>query len=120
MSRLRLALIAGGTSGEREVSLSGAEGVEAALNKEKYEVIRYDPATDLPRLAANAKDIDVAFILLHGIHGQRAHCIGEIRSGGHRDPPCSLGLRIGQALRSCSQFGLAHSMQQDVHSAGRQ
>lgn len=70
MSRLRLALIAGGISGEREVSLNGARGVEEALDEAKYEVSRYDPATDLPRLAADAGRIDVAFILLHGIHGE--------------------------------------------------
>ena len=70
MSRLRLALIAGGVSGEREVSLNGAKGVEKALDPGKYEVIRYDPATDLPRIAADAPNIDVAFILLHGIHGE--------------------------------------------------
>jgi D-alanine-D-alanine ligase len=70
MNKICLALIAGGTSGEREVSLQGAIGVEQALNKEKYEVIRYDPATDLARLAADAEQIDVAFILLHGIHGE--------------------------------------------------
>lgn len=70
MSRLRLALIAGGVSGEREVSLKGAEGVEQALDQNKYDVVRYDPATDLPRLAADAASIDVAFILLHGIHGE--------------------------------------------------
>lgn len=70
MSRLRLALIAGGVSGEREVSLNGAKGVEAALDPEKYEIVRYDPATDLPRIAADADNIDVAFVLLHGIHGE--------------------------------------------------
>jgi D-alanine-D-alanine ligase len=70
MNKIRLALIAGGTSGEREVSLKGAAGVEQALNKDKYEVIRYDPATDLARLAADAEQIDAAFILLHGIHGE--------------------------------------------------
>lgn len=70
MSRLRLALIAGGVSGEREVSLNGAKGVEAALDPEKYEIVRYDPATDLPRIAADAGNIDVAFVLLHGIHGE--------------------------------------------------
>ncbi len=70
MKKIRLALIAGGTSGEREVSLKGAAGVEQALDREKYEVIRYDPATDLPRLAAEAADLDVAFILLHGLHGE--------------------------------------------------
>uniref|UniRef100_UPI004055DBF9 D-alanine--D-alanine ligase family protein n=1 Tax=Candidatus Electrothrix sp. TaxID=2170559 RepID=UPI004055DBF9 len=70
MNTIRLALIAGGTSGEREVSLKGAAGVEQALSKDKYEVIRYDPATDLARLAADAQQIDAAFILLHGIHGE--------------------------------------------------
>ncbi len=70
MSRLRLALIAGGTSGEREVSLRGAAGVARALDPQKYKVSRYDPATDLPRLAADAAQLDAAFILLHGIHGE--------------------------------------------------
>ena len=70
MSIIRLALIAGGKSGEREVSLRGAAGVEQALNKDKYEVIRYDPATDLARLAADAPSLDAAFILLHGIGGE--------------------------------------------------
>jgi D-alanine-D-alanine ligase len=70
MSRIRLALIAGGTSGEREVSLRGAAGVEQALNKEKYEVVRYDPASDLARLAADAPRLDAAFILLHGVGGE--------------------------------------------------
>ena len=70
MNKIRLALIAGGTSGEREVSLKGAAEVEQALNKDKYEVVRYDPATDLARLAADAEQLDTAFILLHGIHGE--------------------------------------------------
>lgn len=70
MSKLRLALIAGGTSGEREVSLKGAQGVDQALDREKYEVIRFDPATDLARIAAEAGSIDVAFVLLHGLHGE--------------------------------------------------
>jgi D-alanine-D-alanine ligase len=70
MSKVRLALIAGGVSGEREVSLNGAKGVVKALDPEKYEVVRYDPATDLARIAADAEKIDVAFILLHGIHGE--------------------------------------------------
>lgn len=70
MGKIRLALIAGGTSGERQVSLDGAAGVEQALDEEKYNVARYDPATDLGRLAADADRIDAAFILLHGLHGE--------------------------------------------------
>lgn len=70
MAKMRLALIAGGTSDEREVSLRGALGVEKALDTDKYEVVRYDPATDLSRIAAEAATIDVAFLLLHGVHGE--------------------------------------------------
>ena len=68
--KLRLALLAGGKSGEREVSLKGAEEVVKALNPEKYEVRRYDPATDLAKLAEEAETLDVAFILLHGPFGE--------------------------------------------------
>jgi len=68
--RLRLALLAGGTSGEREVSLAGAAGVERALDSARYEMRRYDPAIDLARLAVEANEIDVAFILLHGPMGE--------------------------------------------------
>lgn len=70
MTKIRLALIAGGVSGEREVSLNGAKEVVGALNTEKYEVIRYDPAIDLARIAADAPGLDVAFILLHGPFGE--------------------------------------------------
>ncbi len=68
--KLHVALIAGGKSGEREVSLMGAAGFEKVIDREKYTISRYDPATDLPRLTADAEEIDVAFILLHGLWGE--------------------------------------------------
>ena len=66
----RIALLAGGKSGEREVSLSGAAIFEKALNPEKYEITRYDPASDLEKLARDSDSIDFAFILLHGLFGE--------------------------------------------------
>ncbi|MFU8819165.1 MAG: D-alanine--D-alanine ligase family protein [Desulfurivibrio sp.] len=76
-TKIRVALLAGGRSGEREVSLAGAVEVEKALDRSRYEVRRYDPAIDLARLAADAapgpdgsRGIDVAFILLHGPLGE--------------------------------------------------
>lgn len=68
--KIHIALIAGGVSGERQVSLNGAKGVEANLDPEKFIIRRYDSATDLARLAADAPEIDFAFILLHGSYGE--------------------------------------------------
>ena len=68
--KLRVALLAGGKSGEREVSLKGAEGVVKALDLTKYDIKRYDPATDMAKLASDANGIDVVFILLHGLFGE--------------------------------------------------
>ncbi len=68
--RLHVALLAGGKSGEREVSLMGAAGFEKALDPEKFRISRYDPATDLSTLINDADTIDVAFILLHGLWGE--------------------------------------------------
>ncbi len=76
--KIRLALIAGGKSGEREVSLAGARGVLAALDSNKYAVSQYDPATDLARLAADADKLDVAFILLHGMFGEDGSMQGTL------------------------------------------
>jgi len=70
MAKIRLALIAGGKSDEREVSLNGAAGVEKELDVNKYDVVRYDPATDLEAIARDAENIDVAFVLLHGLFGE--------------------------------------------------
>ncbi|MBA3015924.1 MAG: D-alanine--D-alanine ligase [Proteobacteria bacterium] len=67
---LRVALLAGGKSGEREVSLAGATEVEKALDPKKYQVKRYDPAIDMARIAHESGDIDVVFILLHGRFGE--------------------------------------------------
>lgn len=68
--RVRLALLAGGWSGEREVSLKSGEAVYQALNKEKYDVIRYDPKYDLKALTEAKKEIDLALVLLHGKLGE--------------------------------------------------
>jgi D-alanine-D-alanine ligase len=70
MKKIQLALLAGGKSGEREVSLKGAEEVAKALDPQKYDVKRYDPATDLAKLATEADRLDAAFILLHGPFGE--------------------------------------------------
>jgi len=70
MKKLTLALLSGGISSEREVSISSGNQVYEALDHEKYDIIRYDPKTDLPRLVADAPKIDAALIILHGPFGE--------------------------------------------------
>jgi len=70
MTKRNVALLSGGISSEREVSLKGGNQVYEALDKTKYHVTRYDPATDLAKLVADASKIDVALIVLHGPYGE--------------------------------------------------
>ncbi|GBC62983.1 D-alanine--D-alanine ligase [Desulfonema ishimotonii] len=70
MKKLNIALIYGGISSEREVSLKGGTQVSEALDKTRYQVFRYDPMTDLNRLMADAPKIDAALIILHGPYGE--------------------------------------------------
>ena len=70
MSKLNLALLSGGISSEREVSINSGNQVYEALDKDKYNIQRYDPKTDLERLVADAAQIDAALIILHGTYGE--------------------------------------------------
>ena len=70
MEKLTVALLSGGRSAEREVSLNSGEQVYQALNKDKYTIRRYDPRDDLARLVGEAGEIDVALIILHGRYGE--------------------------------------------------
>ena len=70
MKKLTVALLAGGISSEREVSLQSGDQVYEALDKDKYHILRYDPKTDLGRLVNDASGIDIALIILHGPYGE--------------------------------------------------
>jgi D-alanine-D-alanine ligase len=70
MKKMRLALIAGGKSAEREVSLKSGDQVFKALDKSKYDIRRYDPLTDLERLVRDAPELEVALIIMHGRGGE--------------------------------------------------
>ena len=70
MKKIRLALLSGGVSTEREVSLNSGSQVFNALDKDKYEITQYDPKTDLQKLVLDAPAIDAALIILHGPFGE--------------------------------------------------
>jgi D-alanine-D-alanine ligase len=75
--KTRVGIVYGGRSGEHEVSLVSAESVIAAMNPERYEVVRYliakdgrwNPGPILPEPGANP-GIDVCFPVLHGTFGE--------------------------------------------------
>lgn len=77
MSKIRVAVLMGGRSSEREVSLSTGRQVLAALDPAKYEAFPIDTADLRPALdGSNAAALigrgrpDVAFVCLHGRYGE--------------------------------------------------
>lgn len=67
---MRVILIAGGWSEEREVSLAGAKGILPALKNLGHEVVFLDPAEDFARILPEAEKSSFAFIILHGEFGE--------------------------------------------------
>lgn len=67
---MRILLIAGGWSNEREVSLSGARAIQKALEALGHTVVFFDPAHRFQQLPALAHEHDFAFINLHGSPGE--------------------------------------------------
>ncbi len=68
--RLRVAVIMGGDSAERDVSLKSGSAVINALDPKKYHAVDYEPPADIVRLVDDADSIDVALIMLHGRGGE--------------------------------------------------
>jgi len=68
-SSLRIAVLAGGDSDEREVSLKSGMAVEAALSQRGHRVLQLDPAI-VELSGIDWSQFDVAFIALHGRFGE--------------------------------------------------
>lgn len=69
-SQTRIALLAGGRSGERQISLMSGRGAKEALVEAGFNVTELDPANkeDLKELIDG--DFDIAFLCLHGKYGE--------------------------------------------------
>jgi D-alanine-D-alanine ligase-like ATP-grasp enzyme len=80
---MKILLIAGGWSNEREVSLNGARIVEQTLRERGHSVTFFDLFTEFDHLLRKAKEHDFAFINLHGAAG--------IDFGELLDKPIALG-----------------------------
>ncbi|MCQ2444120.1 MAG: D-alanine--D-alanine ligase [Mailhella sp.] len=67
---MRILLVAGGWSTEREISLKGARVVAGALRGRGHEVTEFDLADGFEKLMELAGKNDVAFLNLHGRPGE--------------------------------------------------
>jgi len=67
---MRVLLIAGGWSPEREISLRGAQSIEKAIRELGHQVTFFKLSEDLGALVKAAAEHDVAFINLHGAPGE--------------------------------------------------
>lgn len=67
---MKILVLGGGISPEKEVSLRSAANVQGALIKAGFEVIFYDLANGLDELLRLAKSSDLVFPILHGIGGE--------------------------------------------------
>lgn len=66
MNKLKVAVLMGGESSEREVSLMSGNQVLDNLDKDIFDVVKVDVPSELEKI----KDCDVAFIALHGHGGE--------------------------------------------------
>lgn len=78
---MRIVLLAGGDSPEREISLRSGDCVEAALAERHHAVARYDPANGLPPVPVLA-GADAVFLALHGGTGEDGTLQRQLEAAG--------------------------------------
>lgn len=67
--KYRIAVLMGGSSAERDISLKSGRAVQRALRRRGYDVVGIDVKPTLPQ-QLRRRNIDVAFISLHGPGGE--------------------------------------------------
>lgn len=79
---IRVALLAGGKSGERSISLASGEGAKQALIEAGFPVTVFDPANKEDLAALVQGNFDVAFLALHGKFGEDGTIQGFLETIG--------------------------------------
>ncbi|MCG8406650.1 MAG: D-alanine--D-alanine ligase [Phycisphaerales bacterium] len=107
--KLAITVLAGGPSGEREVSLESGQAVVAALETLGHEVQLEDIAPN--DLTALAREVDCVFIALHGTFGEdgQVQSILEERGlcyCGSGPSACSLAMNKAEAKAKFADLGL--------------
>jgi D-alanine-D-alanine ligase len=81
LKKKKIAVLMGGRSGEREVSLRSGKRVFESLKKQGYNVISLDTGPDLINKLKKGK-VDVVFIMLHGRFGEDGTIQGLLEMHG--------------------------------------
>lgn len=79
---IKVALLCGGISGERAVSLVSGKSVEEALNEAGFNVVMLDPAKKEDLRVLVEESFDVAFLALHGKGGEDGTIQGFLETIG--------------------------------------
>lgn len=88
MTKLKIAVLMGGVSSEREVSLSSGRTVVANLDKQRYDVLPIDLPSGLDELVKWKPDF--ALILLHGRGGEDGQIQGYLETMGIKYSGCGV------------------------------
>jgi D-alanine-D-alanine ligase len=80
LRRKKIAVLLGGNSAEREISLQSGQTVLDALQSQGLEVLAVDPAQ--PDWAAQLAGVDLVFIALHGPGGEDGSMQGALQTLG--------------------------------------
>ncbi len=112
MTKKRVAVLMGGFSGEREVSLSSAKGIIKSVKQLGYEVIPIDVTRDINKLIQDlTPKPDVAINILHGRWGEDG-CIQGLLELMHIPYSSSgvlgssLSMNKGTARQICQEEGI--------------
>jgi D-alanine-D-alanine ligase len=109
MSRLKIAIVTGGFSRERDISLVTGQRVLDALDPEKYIVSLCDAANRDALLALAAEKPDVAFVAMHGKGGEDGSIQGYLQwigvpftGSGVLASALALDKRLAKQLFACN------------------
>ena len=82
VNNIRIAVLSGGWSKERSISIKSGQAVLSALDKRKYDIVSFDPKEDLMGLWQQRNELDLAFNLLHGKYGEDGRIQGLLEVFG--------------------------------------
>lgn len=79
---VKVALLSGGKSGEREISILSGKSVEEALKTAGFQVTSLDPSVKADLMTLVSDEFDVAFLALHGKGGEDGTIQGFLETVG--------------------------------------